>query len=297
VDWSASTAASAISASASLRQDDKMLVHPHTGRPFPSPVPPGSGWPGDPATRTTPVAEDAAAVTELAHDAARLRDLDAEISVCRACPRLVDWREQVAKKEVVKRRSFADQPYWGRPVPGWGAAKPRLLILGLAPAANGANRTGRVFTGDRSGDQLFASLYRCGLVNQETSVDAADGLRANRIRISAAVRCAPPGNAPTPAERATCAPWLAAEWALIAASVRVIVTLGGFAWQVALALLADTLPPGPRPKFGHGAVVALPSGLQLLGCYHPSQQNMFTGRLTPVMLDAVFTDARRRAGI
>jgi uracil-DNA glycosylase len=273
---------------------DKVLVHPRTGRPFPSPVPPGTGWPGDPATRNTPVAEDAANVAELAGTAARLRDLDAQISTCRACPRLVAWREEVA---VVKRRAFADQPYWGRPVPGWGAEKPRLLILGLAPAANGANRTGRVFTGDRSGDQLFASLYRCGLVNQETSSDAADGLRANRIRISAPVRCAPPGNAPTPVERTTCAPWLSAEWALIAASVRVVVTLGGFAWQVALSLLADQLPAGAKPKFGHGVAVELPSGRQLLGCYHPSQQNMFTGRLTPAMLDDVFAAARRRARI
>jgi uracil-DNA glycosylase len=272
----------------------KVFVHPRTGRPFPSPVPPGRGWPGDPATRHTPVAQDAAEVTDLAEQAARLRDLDAEISVCRACPRLVAWREEVA---VVKRRAFADQPYWGRPVPGWGAAKPRLLVLGLAPAANGANRTGRVFTGDRSGDQLFASLYRCGLVNQETSIDAADGLRANRIRVSAAVRCAPPANAPTPAERSTCSRWLAAEWALIASSVRVVVTLGGFAWQVALGLLADQLPAGPKPRFGHGVAFELPSGLHLLGCYHPSQQNMFTGRLTPAMLDVVFADARRLAGI
>ncbi len=206
----------------------------------------------------------------------------------------MDWREEVA---VVKRKSFADQPYWGRPVPGWGSPRPRLLVVGLAPAAHGANRTGRVFTGDRSGDQLFASLFRCGLVNQAESVDAADGLRANRIRISAAVRCAPPGNAPTPAERSTCAPWLRAEWAMIEPHVRVVVTLGGFAWQVALSLLAAQLPAGPTPKFGHGSTVELSSGLQLLGCYHPSQQNMFTGRLTPAMLDEIFADARRRARI
>jgi len=274
-----------------------MLPHPRTGREFPSPVPPGTGWPGDPATGDTPVARSAAAVRRLAGSAGSLHELDAEISVCRACPRLVAWREQVAEKLVVTRRAFEGEPYWGRPVPGWGAERPEVLVLGLAPAANGANRTGRVFTGDRSGDQLFASLFRCGLVNQPDSVDAADGLRANGIRISAPVRCAPPGNAPLPAERTACAPWLAAEWAMVAPSVRVIVCLGGFAWQVALGLLADQLPGGPKPKFGHGVSVTLPSGLQLLGCYHPSQQNMFTGRLTPAMLDDVFAEARRRAGI
>jgi uracil-DNA glycosylase family 4 len=271
-----------------------MLVHPRTGQAFPSPVPAGAGWPGDPATATTPVAADAGAVSALAATADSVAEIDAEVSVCRACPRLVAWREEVA---VVKRRSFIDQPYWGRPIPGWGSPKPRLLILGLAPAANGANRTGRVFTGDRSGDQLFAALHRAGLVNSPISVDAADGLRANKIRISAAVRCAPPGNAPTPAERSTCSPWLAAEWQLIRGDVRVIVALGGFAWQVGLTLLADQLPAGPKPKFGHHAVAQLSSGLQLVGCYHPSQQNMFTGRLTPAMLDDVFTDARRRAAI
>ena len=271
----------------------RVLPHPRTGRPFDSPVPPGSGWPGDPATAATPVAGGDADVVELAAAAPNLRELDAEVSVCRACPRLVAWREEVA---VVKRRSFADEPYWGRPIPGWGAARPRLLILGLAPAANGANRTGRVFTGDRSGDQLFAALHRAGLVNQAQSVDAADGLRANKIRIVAAVRCAPPGNAPTPAERNTCAPWLDAEWAMVSPSVRVVMTLGGFAWQVALRLLAGQIA-GPKPKFGHGAVAELSSGLTLLGCFHPSQQNMFTGRLTPAMLDDICTDARRRAGI
>jgi uracil-DNA glycosylase family 4 len=271
-----------------------MLAHPRTGQLFTSPVPPGTGWPGDIATSATPVAEDLTAVSELAGSAGALTELDAEISVCRACPRLVEWREEVA---VTKRRSFADEPYWGRPIPGWGSPTPRLFILGLAPAANGANRTGRVFTGDRSGDQLFAALHRAGLVNQPQSVDAADGLDTKDIRISAAVRCAPPGNAPTPAERATCAPWLNAEWAMIKAGVRVLVTLGGFAWQVALKLLAEELPAGAKPKFGHGSLVVLPSGLQLLGCFHPSQQNMFTGRLTPAMLDDIFTDARRRANL
>lgn len=269
-----------------------MMPHPRTGQAFASPVPAGAGWPGDPATPATPVAADAAAVSVLAGDAAGLSELDAEISVCRACPRLVALREEVA---VVKRRAFIDQPYWGRPIPGWGAERPKVFIVGLAPAAHGANRTGRVFTGDRSGDQLFAALHRAGLVSSPLSVDAADGLHTKEIRISAAVRCAPPGNAPTPAERATCAPWLDAEWAMIGAGVRVMVALGGFAWQVALTLLAKELVGTPKPKFGHGAVVQLPSGLVLLGCFHPSQQNMFTGRLTPAMLDDVMADARRRA--
>ena len=205
-------------------QDVHVLVHPNTGQAFGSPVVPGTGWPGDPATRQTPVAADAAHVSALAARANSIPELDAVISVCRACPRLVSWREDVA---VIKRRAFADQPYWGRPVPGWGSERPRLLIVGLAPAAHGANRTGRMFTGDRSGDQLYAALHRAGLVNSPTSVDAADGLRANQIRISAPVRCAPPANAPTPAERDACWPWLRAEWRLVSEHVRAIVALGG----------------------------------------------------------------------
>jgi uracil-DNA glycosylase len=236
------------------------------------------------------VAHDAAAVAALAARSAGVAELDAEVSVCRACPRLVGWREEVA---VTKRRAFADEPYWGRPVTGWGARRPRVLIVGLAPAAHGANRTGRVFTGDRSGDQLFAALHRAGLVNSPVSVDAADGLREKGIRIVAPVRCAPPANKPTPAERAACAPWLQAEWQLVSGHVRVIVALGGFAWQVVLALLADQLAGQPKPVFGHGAQYLLPSGVTLLGCYHPSQQNMFTGRLTPAMIDDVFRVAQR----
>ena len=261
---------------------------------FGSPVPVGVGWPGDPATSDTPVATTAGRVTALAETVGDVAELDALVSVCRACPRLVAWREEVA---VVKRRSFADEPYWGRPIAGWGSPRPRILVLGLAPAAHGGNRTGRVFTGDRSGDQLFAALYRAGLVNSPISVDAADGLSTKEIRIAAAVRCAPPANAPTPGERSTCAPWLEAEWRLIAPNVRVIVALGGFAWQAALRLLAEEVPALPKPKFGHGTVAEMVSGRQLLGCYHPSQQNMFTGRLTPAMLDDVFGEARRRAGI
>jgi uracil-DNA glycosylase family 4 len=272
--------------------DVDVLTHPRTGQAFDSPVAPGTGWPGDPATPETPVAADAAQVSELAGAVGSIPELDAVISVCRACPRLVAWREEAA---VVKRRAFADQPYWGRPVPGWGSELPRLLILGLAPAAHGANRTGRMFTGDRSGDQLFAALHRAGLVNSPISVDAADGLRANQIRITAPVRCAPPANTPTPAERVTCSPWLNAEWRLVSEHVRVIVALGGFAWQIVLRRV--DLGGMRKPLFGHGAVAELPSGLRLLGCYHPSQQNMFTGKLTPAMLDAIFADAKQLAGI
>ena len=260
--------------------------HPRTGLPFPSPVAPGSAWPGDPATAATPVARGPAEVARLAGAVTGLAELDAEVSVCRACPRLVSWREEVAES---KRRAYAAEPYWGRPITGWGSTQPRILILGLAPAAHGGNRTGRVFTGDRSGDQLFAALHRAELVNQETSVDAADGLSTDDIRVAAAVRCAPPANKPTPSEQATCEPWLAAEWRLISPSVRVIVALGGFAWRAALHLLGEK--PSGVTKFGHGAVAELP-GVVLLGCYHPSQQNMFTGRLTPAMLDDVFAAAK-----
>ncbi len=230
----------------------------------------------------------------MAASARSLKQLDAEVSVCRACPRLVQWREEAA---AVKRKSYADQPYWGRPAPGFGSEQPRILVVGLAPAAHGANRTGRVFTGDRSGDFLFASLHRSGLANQATCTDSADGLQLNDIRVAAAVRCAPPENAPTPAERTACAPWLDAEWRLTGADVRVIVALGGFAWQVALALVRRNggSVGTPAPKFGHGATATLttPRGdVELLGCFHPSQQNTFTGRLTPAMMDDIFATAR-----
>src|SRR6202012_5652156 len=205
-------------------QDVHVLAHPNTGQAFGSPVVPGSGWPGDSATPQTPVAADAAGVLALAGKAGSVAELDATVSVCRACPRLVRGREGVA---VIKPRAFPAQPYWGRPVPGWGSERPRLFIVGLAPAAHGANRTGRMFTGDRSGDQLYAALHRAGLVNQPTSVDAADGLRAKQIRISAPVRCAPPANAPTPTERDTCWPWLKAEWRLGCEHGRGVVGLGG----------------------------------------------------------------------
>lgn len=270
------------------------LPHPRIGGAFDTPVRPGSGWPGDPATQRTAVAATPAEVTEMAASARSLKQLDAEVSVCRACPRLVQWREEAA---AVKRKSYADQPYWGRPAPGFGSEQPRILVVGLAPAAHGANRTGRVFTGDRSGDFLFASLHRSGLANQATCTDSADGLQLNDIRVAAAVRCAPPENAPTPAERTACAPWLDAEWRLTGADVRVIVALGGFAWQVALALVRRNggSVGTPAPKFGHGATATLttPRGdVELLGCFHPSQQNTFTGRLTPAMMDDIFATAR-----
>ena len=270
------------------------LAHPRTGEPFDSPVPAGAGWPGDPALPETPVATTAARVRALAKRCGSVDALDAEVSVCRACRRLVEWREKVA---VEKRRSYADEPYWGRPIPGFGSDTPKILIVGLAPAANGANRTGRVFTGDRSGDFLFAALHRAGLANSPLSVDAADGLALEDTRVVAAVRCAPPDNAPTPEERTTCAPWLDAEWRLVGPGVRVIIALGGFAWRVAIDMVraGGGTVTRPLPKFGHLAVAPL-GEIALIGCYHPSQQNTFTGRLTPAMLDDVFASARRIAG-
>ena len=263
------------------------------------PVAPGTGWPGDPATAATPVADSAEQVRELASGAASLPELTARQSVCRACPRLVAWREEVA---AMRRKSFAAEQYWGRPIAGWGDLAPSVLIVGLAPAAHGGNRTGRVFTGDRSGDFLFASLYRCGLATQPTSVSADDGQRLTGARMVAAVRCAPPENKPTPGERDTCAPWLEAELRMVAGSLRSIVVLGGFAWQALWPVLAGasfTLPRR-RPAFGHGAEVELtgPGGtpVLLIGCYHPSQQNTFTGRVTGEMTDAVFTRARDYRG-
>jgi uracil-DNA glycosylase len=265
-----------------------LLPHPVTGQPFPSPVPPGTGWPDDPATDSTPVARSADEVRSLAASAS-LAEVDARVSVCSACPRLVTWREDVARS---KRASYAGEPYWGRPIGGWGPAEPRVLIIGLAPAANGGNRTGRIFTGDRSGDFLFASLFRCGLASQPDSVTAGDGLRLTGARMAAAVRCAPPENKPTPAERDRCLPYATEELELLSGT-RVVVCLGGFAWQVACGLLGVK----PRPKFGHGAEHETPSGLALLGCYHPSQQNTFTGTLTEPMMDSVLLRAKDLAGL
>jgi uracil-DNA glycosylase family 4 len=243
------------------------------------------------------VAGSAAEVRELAAGSADLAELSARQSVCRACPRLVAWREEVA---ATRRKSFRDEPYWGRPIPGWGDPAASILIVGLAPAAHGGNRTGRIFTGDRSGDFLFAALYRCGLAAQPTSISAGDGQRLIGARMAAAVACAPPENKPTPQERDTCAPWLAAELRLVAPTLRVVVCLGGFAWQACWPVLAQAGYPVPRPRpaFGHGAEVVLESGagsVLMLGCFHPSQQNTFTGRVTGDMVDAVFTRARTYA--
>jgi uracil-DNA glycosylase family 4 len=253
-------------------------------------VAPGTGWPGDHADGRTPVARDAAAVVQLAGEASSLRDLDGRISVCRACPRLVEWRETVA---ATKRASFADDTYWGRPVTGWGPADARIAVVGLAPAAHGGNRTGRVFTGDRSGDWLFASLYRCGLARLPTSVTADDGQELIDVRMVAAVRCAPPQNAPTPAERDTCRPWLVRELVMLRPTMRVVVALGGFAWAALWPSLraAGVEVPRQRPRFGHLVEVVTPDELHLLACFHPSQQNTFTGKLTEPMLDAVFRRA------
>lgn len=258
-------------------------------------VVPGSGWPGDVATRRTPVARSREDVRRLAGSARTLDDLAARSSVCRACPRLVEWREQVA---VEKRRAFAHETYWGRPVPGFGDPAARTLIVGLAPAAHGANRTGRMFTGDRSGDWLYASLYRVGLANQPTSVSADDGLTLRGVRITAPVRCAPPANKPTPEERDICRGWIAREIGMLWPTLRSIVVLGGFGWAALWPSLRAAGVPLPErlPLFGHGVETEV-DGRTVIGCYHVSQQNTFTGRLTESMLDAVLARAAALAGL
>lgn len=223
--------------------------------------------------------------------------LDEIVSVCRACPRLVAWREHVA---VTRRAAFATQPYWGRPVPSWGPPDARVLLVGLAPAAHGGNRTGRIFTGDRSGDWLFAAMHRAGLAARPTSTSADDGQRLLGARIVAAVHCAPPANKPTPQERDTCRPWSVRDLELVRPSVRAIVALGAFAWAAlwpALALAAYPVPTR-RPAFGHGTEIRLGDpGPVVLACYHPSQQNTFTGTLTEAMFDAVVGRAAGLAGL
>jgi uracil-DNA glycosylase family 4 len=221
-------------------------------------------------------------------DRAALGDLTDEITACRACPRLVAWRERVAHD---KRASFRDDDYWGRPVPGFGDPRARILLLGLAPAAHGGNRTGRVFTGDRSGDWLFGALHRVGLANRPESVWAGDGLRLTDAYVAAAVRCAPPDNKPTPVERDRCQPFLEREVALLT-RLRVVVALGAFAYASAWRVLGNegVVLPTPRARFGHAVEIVTPS-IAILGCYHPSQQNTFTGRLTEPMLDAVLLRA------
>ena len=221
------------------------------------------------------MAHDPAEVRALAAGAGTLGELVARQSVCRACPRLVEWREQVAR---VKRRAHATEPYWGRPIAGWGDDQPRILIVGLAPAAHGGNRTGRIFTGDRSGDVLFASLHRSGLAARPDSVRAGDGQRLLDTRMVAAVRCAPPVNKPTVTERDTCAPWLSAEIGQLAGELRVIVCLGGFAWQALWPVLGDSgyAVPRPRPRFGHGVEATRPAA--------PAAQPAEAGRGTDRLL-------------
>jgi uracil-DNA glycosylase family 4 len=218
----------------------------------------------------------------------KLEALEREIVSCRLCPRLVAWREEVAR---VKRAAFAGEEYWGRPLRGFGDPAATVAVVGLAPAAHGGNRTGRIFTGDRSGDWLFAALWRAGYANQPESVHAGDGLRLEGCWVTAAVRCAPPANQPTTAERDTCLPYLVRELDLLPAA-RVLVCLGGFAWDAALRVQGSRGAelPRPRPRFGHGAEARV-GELTLLGCYHPSQQNTFTGRLTEAMMDGVLTRA------
>jgi len=265
--------------------------HPVTGGLFLSPVPPGSGWPGDPATADTPVARTAAQVLRLAQGADGIPELDARVSVCRACPRLVAWRETVAV--AARRASFADQPYWGRPGPSFGDPDADVLVVGLAPAANGTNRTGRMFTGDRSGDWLYAALHRGGYASQPTSVSSGDGQVLRGVRIVATVRCAPPANKPTTEEKAACAPWLDRDLELAEGRLRSMLALGSIAWDAALgaARRRGWQVPTPKPRFGHGAeaVLTTASGhpVRLVGSYHVSQQNTFTGRLTEAMLDEV----------
>ncbi|MGB3697982.1 MAG: uracil-DNA glycosylase [Gordonia sp. (in: high G+C Gram-positive bacteria)] len=230
-----------------------------------------------------------------AHRTASIAELDELVTQCRACPRLVAWREEVAR---VKRASFRDETYWGRAVPGFGPDDARILIVGLAPAAHGANRTGRMFTGDRSGDFLFAAMHAVGLASQSHAVSADDGLRLIDTRITSPVHCAPPANKPTPDERRRCAPFLHRELELLAPTLRVAVVLGGFGWQALMSALDEGgwAVPRPRPKFAHGArvVVDHPDGrsLTVLGCFHVSQQNTFTGRLTPQMLQEILVEAK-----
>jgi uracil-DNA glycosylase family 4 len=217
-----------------------------------------------------------------------LNDLRERIVECQKCPRLVAWREQVARE---KRAAFADQEYWGRPVPGFGDPDARIAVVGLAPAAHGANRTGRMFTGDRSGDWLYAALHRAGIANQPEAYAIDDGLELHGAWVTSPVKCAPPANKPTPAERDACAPFLLEELRLLQ-NVRVVVALGGFGH----AQMARLLGISPRPRFGHGSEHTAANGTILMGCYHVSQQNTFTGRLTEAMLDSVFARAVELAG-
>ncbi|MGW2396200.1 uracil-DNA glycosylase [Kitasatospora sp. NPDC001664] len=236
-----------------------------------------------------------------AHALPDLAALDREVTHCGACPRLVAWREEAAR---VKRRAYQDWDYWARPIPGFGPPDASLLLVGLAPAAHGANRTGRIFTGDPSGDVLYRTLYGLGLANRPESVVHGDGLELYGVRITDPVRCAPPENKPSTEERDTCRPWIARELEFLRPTVRTVVALGGFAWQAVLPALAAAgwQVPRPRPKFGHGAVAVLPAAdggppLKLFGCYHVSPRNTYTGRLTTAMLRELLAEAARSAGL
>ncbi|MDH6140074.1 uracil-DNA glycosylase family 4 [Kitasatospora sp. GP30] len=246
-----------------------------------------------------PEAHDFPAVT--APGLESVGELDAAVAECRACPRLVAWREEVAR---VKRRAFRDWEYWARPVPGFGPADARLAIVGLAPAAHGGNRTGRIFTGDPSGDALYAALYDLGLASRPTATRRGDGLELYGVRITVPVHCAPPANRPTGAERDTCRPWLARELDLLRPDLRAIVVLGAFAWQALLPVLADAgwQLPRPRPAFGHGAEALITDSgtrreLRLVAGYHPSRRNMSTRTLTPAMLRDVLRRGADLAGL
>ncbi|TXS44877.1 uracil-DNA glycosylase [Streptomyces sp. t39] len=254
---------------------------------------PGGGPSGPPAPA------DPAFPARTAPRCASLGALDRQVSRCGACPRLVAWRESVA---AAPRAAFRDEEYWARPVPGFGPRDASLAVVGLAPAAHGGNRTGRMFTGDDSGDVLFAALHTAGLASRPASTDRDDGLTLHGVRVTAPVHCAPPQNRPTPGERDACRPWLAAELGLLH-RLRAVVVLGGFGWQALLPVLADAGydSPRPRPAFGHGAhhILTRADGgeaLHVLGCYHPSRRNVFTGRLTPAMLLEVLTRAARISG-
>ncbi len=260
----------------------------------------GEAVPGGPVLETAPpyAAPDEAAVRVTAAAAASIPDLDRLITGCRACPRLVAWREEAA---AVKRFAYRNETYWGLPVPGFGPADAGVLIVGLAPAAHGGNRTGRMFTGDRSGDVLFAALHRTGYASQAISERIGDGLTLTGLRITAPVHCAPPANKPTTQELRTCAGYLDRELELLAPTVRVAITLGAIGWAALLRVLGDAgwTIPRPRPVFRHAAELVLPHPdgrrLTVLGCYHVSQQNTFTGRLTPAMLDEVLVRSRELA--
>ncbi|UUS29684.1 MULTISPECIES: uracil-DNA glycosylase [Streptomyces] len=261
--------------------------------------PPATGGVSDPGRLSG--TDDPAFPGRAGRAAVSLDVLDAEVARCRACPRLVAWREQVGREG---RPAYAGWEYWARPVPGYGPDDAALLVVGLAPAAHGGNRTGRMFTGDRSGDVLYAALHRLGLASQAEATHRGDGLRLTGVRVTAPVHCAPPANRPTPGERDTCRPWLARELELLRPTVRALVVLGAFGWQAVFPALAagGWVVPRPRPRFAHGARARLPArdggpDLEVFGCYHVSQRNTFTGVLTPDMLTDVLGDAARAAGL